>query len=302
MEPRPQYPIHVPPEYLFAPADGIQYTTEDIPRAFAQQPIRTPSLPAYLIPSPNTTTLRPPFLHYGWKLGSNKLLEIAQKHFPDVVEYRFAPAREGLDDHDEDYPPEEYLENKPNVGETIFNGQLLFAIYKYIDLPVSRAPTLINVRLLNDSEGDEWGLTVGSNYDGVIERVFLDKLQTILETEEPPMWYLDIHDCEWYRVPSPIAKVKAKTTAKSKGMAKSTKKAKSADEAKSVDKATKAIKTTKAKTKMKKMRKARTANEGEDRRQGGECQEGGRCLVNSLLVALLISLSVNCVLIVKLSV
>ncbi|RPD57733.1 hypothetical protein L226DRAFT_615181 [Lentinus tigrinus ALCF2SS1-7] len=193
----------VPPEFLFAPADGIQYTREDACRVLAQQPFKGPSLPfKYLLPSPNTTSLRPPTLRYGWRFGHDKIMEIALKHFPDAVEYRFAPSTEGLDDDDdEQYSPEDYLESKPNISETLYSLELPYAIRKYLGLPDS-APDLIKIQLLRDSEGhSEWGLTVGSNYDGILKRVYLDKLDSVLETDEPPMWYLDTLDWRWYRVP-----------------------------------------------------------------------------------------------------
>ncbi|RPD57739.1 hypothetical protein L226DRAFT_615176 [Lentinus tigrinus ALCF2SS1-7] len=226
MDPRRPYPIHVPAEFRFAPADGIQYTREDMFRAFSQQPFKGPSLPSkYLIPSPKTTSLRPPTLRYGWRFGHSKIMEIALKHFPDAVQYRCAPATQGLsgDDDDDDYSPEDYLESKPNIAETLYSPELPYAIQKYLGLPDS-APELIKIQLLRDSEGDnEWGLTVGSNYVGLLKRACLDKLETVLETDEPPMWYLDTFDWRWYRVPPPPkAKAKAKAGSKSQGKAANT--------------------------------------------------------------------------------
>ena len=71
-------------------------SVQDISRIFAQQPFKGPLPARYLIPSP-TTTLRPPKLRYGWRLGHDKLMDIAHKHFKEAVQYRFAPATENLD-------------------------------------------------------------------------------------------------------------------------------------------------------------------------------------------------------------
>ena len=173
-------------------------------RAFAQQPIKGPSLPfGYLVPSP-TTTLKPPTLRYGWRLGHDKLMDIAHKHFKEAVKYRFAPPTAGMGgDDDTDYDPEDYKEEQANIIETILSPDYIVAIQDLLGLP-DWATDYIDIRRLYNSQCNaEWGLTVGSNYSpGVLKRPFIAKLEDILETDEPAMWYIDHCAWQWYRLPS----------------------------------------------------------------------------------------------------
>lgn len=174
-------------------------------RVFAQQPIKGPPLPfKYLLPS-SSTTLRPPTLRYGWRLGHNKLLDIAQKHLKEAVQYRFAPATEGLDeDNEPEYNPEDYKEEEANIIDTLLSPDYIVAIQDLLGLP-DWATDYINIQPLYDSQcNPEWGLTVGSNYHhGTLKRDFITKLEEILETDEPIMWYVDPCAWQWYRLPSP---------------------------------------------------------------------------------------------------
>ena len=179
---------------------------QDIPRIFAQQPLKGPSLPfTYLIPSPSTT-LRPPTLRYGWRLGHDKLMDIAMKHFKNVVQYRFAPSTEGMgiekgDETDDE--TEDYQEEQPNVLETLLNLNYIFAIQKLLGVPTWVADHITIQPLYDCQFKSKWGITVGTNYPpGIMRQDFMVKLQEILETDEPPMWYLDYSERQWYRLPS----------------------------------------------------------------------------------------------------
>ena len=173
-------------------------------RIFAQQPIKGPGLPfKYLVPSPSTT-LKPPTLRYGWRLGHEKLMDIAYKHFKEAVKYRFAPATEGLDEDEEiEYSPEDYEVEQANIMDTLMAPDYIVAIQDLLGLP-DWATDYINIQPLYDSQHKyEWGLTVGSNYPpGVLRADVIAKLEEILETDEPAMWYLDFHEWQWYRLPA----------------------------------------------------------------------------------------------------
>ncbi|TFK83453.1 hypothetical protein K466DRAFT_589722 [Polyporus arcularius HHB13444] len=210
-------PINIDPKALFAPADGVSYTPSDLPRIFAQQPIAGSELPAeYLIPSP-TSTLRPPTVRYGWRLGHRKLMDIAADCFPHVVVRRFAPETEGFI-HDQEYTDADYKEERANIADTLGNPDFILAIQEYLDLPVA-ASNVITIQPLCDSQwATEWGLTVGSNYLGVLKQEYVDRLEKeVLKTEEPPMWYLDYLEWEWFRLP---VCYKAKAMSKTKIAAK----------------------------------------------------------------------------------
>ena len=182
----------------------IFIVAQDLRRAFAQQPIKGPALPfGYLVPSPSKT-IRPPKLRYGWRLGHEKLMDIARKHLKEAVQYRFAPAMEGFDqDNEPEYNPEDYKEEQANIIDTLMSPDYIVAIQDLLGIP-DWATDYITIQPLYDSQHNAaWGLTVGTNYPpGVLKRDLITKLEEILETDEPAMWYLDFHEWQWYRLPS----------------------------------------------------------------------------------------------------
>nr|VWP02497.1 Candidapepsin-6 (EC (ACP 6) (Aspartate protease 6) (Secreted aspartic protease 6) [Ganoderma boninense] len=188
------------PALLFAPEDGQTYHLEDQPRVFAQQPLQGPSLPTYLMPS-RFTTLQPPTLVYGWRLGYAKLMQIALDHFPQVVVYRKGPTMLGLvDEETQDWTDDDWDNVHANIAETITGYGFVAAIREYLGMG-PEADDLFDVELLCDSRQDsEYGLTVGSNYLKVIDKDAVEKLEALLATDEPAMWYLRRHHWMWRRV------------------------------------------------------------------------------------------------------
>ncbi|KAI1787196.1 hypothetical protein LXA43DRAFT_721217 [Ganoderma leucocontextum] len=193
-------PLNMSLELPFAPEDGLTYYLEDKDRVFAQQPLKGPSLPAYLIPS-RSSTLKPPTLVYGWRLGHDKLMQIAHDHFPQVVRYRHGPATLGLcDEENEHYTEEDWDHERPNIAETIFDYDFIVAIREYLGIG-SEGDKLFNIDVLYDSHREaEYGLTVGSNYLKVLDKDSLHKLEALIAPDEPAMWYLHCKKWVWRRV------------------------------------------------------------------------------------------------------
>ncbi|KAI1787195.1 hypothetical protein LXA43DRAFT_721262 [Ganoderma leucocontextum] len=204
-------PLNMSLAVLFAPADGRAYRPEDKDRVFAQQPLEGPSLPGYLIPS-RSSTLKPPTLVYGWRLGHDKLMQIALDSFPQVVRYRSAPATLGLgNEENEHYTEEDWAQERPNIAETIFDYDFIVAIREYLGIG-PEGDNLFNIDVLYDSQREaEFGLTVGSNYLKVLRKDFLQKLEALIAPDEPAMWWLHCKKWMWRRaVPQGKSKTKTK--------------------------------------------------------------------------------------------
>ncbi|KAI0748673.1 hypothetical protein C8Q80DRAFT_1271048 [Daedaleopsis nitida] len=200
---RSPLPINVNPLAMFAPADGRLYTEEDYDRAFAQQPFDGPDVPFdYLVPS-RTTTLRPPKLVYGWRLGHEILMDIARQHFPRTIMICMGPALLGLvDEETYHFSPESLIEEHENFAATLYSPSFPAAVSKYLGIPLPQ--DYIVVQNLSDSKGDPaLGLVVGTNYIGAIEDEQIEKLQHLITPfapDERPQWYLDCNYWQWCRV------------------------------------------------------------------------------------------------------
>ncbi len=184
--------------------------SQDKDPVFAQQPLQGPSLPDCLIPS-RSSTLKPPTLVYGWRLGHDKLMQVALDHFPQIVRRRRGPATVGLFDDEEDvqYSEEDWETERPNIADTIFDYDFLVAIREYLGIG-REDKDLFKIDVLYDSRREaEYGLTVGSNYLKVIDQHSLQKLQALIASDEPAMWYLHCKKWMWRRV---IPKARSQST------------------------------------------------------------------------------------------
>ncbi len=146
---------------------------------------------------------------YGWRLGHEKLLQIALDHFPQIVRYRQAPATLGLfDEESENWTDEDWEHERPNIAETILQYEFDIAIREYLGLG-PESDDLINVEVLYDSQRRaDFGLTVGSNYMNVIDKEALQKLEALIAPDVPALWFLHCKKWMWRRV---VPKVKSKS-------------------------------------------------------------------------------------------
>ena len=156
-----------------------------------------------------SSTLKPPTLLYGWRLGHDKLMKIALDHFPQVVRYCDAPALLGLvDEETHEWTEEDWENEHANVAETIFDYDFIVAIREFLGIG-PEGDDLFNVDVLYDSRGNaEYGLTVGSNYVKVIDKDALEKLEALIAPDVPAMWYLHCNKWMWRRV---VRKSKSKS-------------------------------------------------------------------------------------------
>ncbi|KAI0748671.1 hypothetical protein C8Q80DRAFT_1271046 [Daedaleopsis nitida] len=211
-------PLNIDPTAMFAPADGRFYTDEDSDRVFAQQPFDGPDVPFdYLVPS-LTTTLRPPLLVYGWRIGHEALMEIARKEFPDTVITCMGHPLHGLEDEETyPFPIESFTEENENYAMTLTSPFFASAVRKYLGIPAD-APRYIVVKHLYDSKiNPALSLTVGTNYLDIIEDEQIEKLQALIAKYAPNaqlQWHLDGNYSQWRRVASARGATKAVTRKK----------------------------------------------------------------------------------------
>ncbi|KAI0794555.1 hypothetical protein C8Q74DRAFT_583633 [Fomes fomentarius] len=203
-------PLNVRRDVLFAPSDGKTYhLPEDKERAFAQQPIEGPVLPArYLLPSP-TAALQPPVLRLGWRIGHDKLMDLVRRYFPDAIERCPGPPNAGMFDDTGtqlEFPSEVWQEINDNILETISGPAFAIEICELLGIP-SKWEEMVQIIPLYDSQfKDEFGLTIGTNYLGIPDADKIAELQRLIDTVEPdarPMWHLDPIQWSWRRVVPP---------------------------------------------------------------------------------------------------
>ena len=89
---------------------------------------------------------------YGWRLGHDKLMDIALNHFPQLVRYRKGPALLGLVD-EETYPwtDEDWDNEHANIAETILDYDFIVAIREHLGIG-PEADDLFNIDILYDSQ------------------------------------------------------------------------------------------------------------------------------------------------------
>jgi len=187
--------IIMPSWPLFSPADGHSYTLGDYERCMSQQPIKKRALPGYMRPDPEGT-LYPPVVRYGWPIGHKRLMEIAQAQFPEGVVLARGPDLFGVDEEQE-LNAEDYRKLSPNTELTLFGPSLLLAIYDCFGIEDSE---LICISLLNsEMEDEDLGITIGTNYEGLVHPSQQDAIQAVFAPNVEPAWYLDSQHWHWRR-------------------------------------------------------------------------------------------------------
>ena len=118
----------------------------------------------------------------------------------DLQEY----ARISDEDNEPEHYPKDYKEEQAKIIKTLLSPTTSSQFRTSSDFRTGPPTKYITIQPLYDSWCNlEWGLTVGSNYHhGTLKRDFITKLEEILETDEPIMWYVDPCAWQWYRLPS----------------------------------------------------------------------------------------------------
>ena len=87
-----------------------------------------------------------------------------------------------------------------NVIATVHAAPLKYALCKYLGLPRG-CHVLFHMGFFEDNAGKgELGLSVGSNYQGVLSEPPRKKLKELFGLSEDPKWYLDLERWKWGRV------------------------------------------------------------------------------------------------------
>lgn len=175
----------------------------------------------YLVPE-KTSTLKPPVLHYGWKVGHEHLMKVVVKCWPKAIKRCIGrdiwvcsdptwleniPDEDDSDDAESDEDDSEDSEDegmtaRPSISDTLYNPDLPFLICRWLELPEELAYAF-NVHEFQDASGREIGLSVGSNYHGVLKEPYFSTLKNVISPNEDPKWYLDQMRWKWRREGKP---------------------------------------------------------------------------------------------------
>ncbi|KAI0748659.1 hypothetical protein C8Q80DRAFT_1271036 [Daedaleopsis nitida] len=133
----------------------------------------------YLVPS-HTTPPRPPKLVYGWRIGYEKLMEIARQYFPDTIIACTGPALLGIvDEETYPFPIESFAERNENYTMTLTGPFSSSAVRKYLGIPADGPRYIVAKHLYASRRDPAPSLTVGTNYLGVIEDEQIEKLRAL---------------------------------------------------------------------------------------------------------------------------
>lgn len=174
----------------------------------AQQPIEVAgnpdALPSYLKPRAMgpSQKVQPPVLNYGWIVDETHLMDVVRQRFPQSIEIRVGSA-EGLKSALS--PLTAQTSRSPLVrGEstfaTCFSSTLQDDISDYIKVPKRLTKLdLVEFAILWDSQCNKYlGITVGTNYKGVLHANSRSRLCELLDLDESDgKWYLDQRKCYW---------------------------------------------------------------------------------------------------------
>ena len=83
---------------------------------------------------------------------------------------------------------------------TLRNPNLILAICEYLDLP-KRYAIFFSVKYMRESDGNaDVGLSIGTNYQGMVDDQARDDLKALFSLDEDPKWFLDPVKWKWRRV------------------------------------------------------------------------------------------------------
>ncbi|KZV70508.1 hypothetical protein PENSPDRAFT_665071 [Peniophora sp. CONT] len=202
------------PEVLFAPMRA----GADKDRCFEQQPLlvngRTADLPSYLSVITGGCAdldIRPPILHFGWRLTSSKLMGIIRAQFPHAIAFaagNHMELAEFIDDEEGKQEAQIDWDLPTYMGEcammTVYGQILKNAVLERLRVPDEYRP-LFRFPVLTDKRGyTGFGLGMGTNVEGVLALDVQQRVCELFELEiESAQWYLDRKRWFWKnRAPS----------------------------------------------------------------------------------------------------
>ena len=130
-------------------------------------------------------------------------MSVIRDQFPSAIQRRHGPPELGFgNDELIDFSNEELFQQlNENIAETLYGPYIITALELYLGLDPEREDR-IDISPLPDCDGAlAPGLTVGTNYVGLLWPEQIAKLQALFAPNTEPMWYLDHFYWTWYRVP-----------------------------------------------------------------------------------------------------
>jgi hypothetical protein len=165
-------------------------TLQDRIRAFSSQPLH--DLPPYLKPG-SAQKLKPPVLHFGWIMDLPKIFQYIEDSCPSIAKYMGklrSPDYKGT--------------FAPMSGNNPFVAHLISTLG--IETPSEQRR--ISIVYFCDGKGSPdvasefvLGLSIGTNYDGVISNTCQTQLETIFAFGIQARWFLDRHEFRWKKSP-----------------------------------------------------------------------------------------------------
>lgn len=175
-------------------------------------------LPDYLYPSFHAKTdLLPPRLLWGWIIDHEKMYQVIEKEWPDIVtrlpypDPSFAPPKpseeeeieeenEEEDDEEEqkeaEWPLDKSKYEHPGYSATLFDYYTSLVLRRRFGIPDDRAD-LLQIKGLYDDQGVyHAGLTIGTNYHGVLNETIEMEICKFFGIQKEARWYLD--SFKWY--------------------------------------------------------------------------------------------------------
>lgn len=182
----------VPKAFSFSPPNGVKYEEGDEKRLCSQTPIPLWDIPPYLLGSQDPHFL-PPKFHLGWAVGEDKLLELAQREFPDYVMYS------------------DWDKKGKVLWQSIF--AMVDGIIHELDVPEELHDCVTISEVFRPDGSVHLALCVGDNRIGILrpQPGAIEQLAKRLFNDEPPQWYLDPRRWQWkQRAPCALSPSKAK--------------------------------------------------------------------------------------------
>lgn len=161
-------------------------------------------LPDYLHPSFHAKTgLLPPVLLWGWVVDHEKMYQAIEKEWPHLARrlpypdpFFVPPKPSASDGEEEEWPLDKSKYEHPGYTSTLYNYSTSLALRRRFGIPDDRVD-LLQIKGLFDVQGVyHFGITIGTNYRGVLNETIETEICKFFGIQEEAQWYLD--SVKWY--------------------------------------------------------------------------------------------------------
>ncbi|KAL4255258.1 hypothetical protein AB1N83_013224 [Pleurotus pulmonarius] len=170
------------PEYLpFTPPNGVRYEKGDEKQLCTKTPIPLWEIDYRLLGGSQVPRLLPPMFHLGWPVGRDKLLELVQREFPELVLYTEADQK----------------------GEVLWDSIVYIpdGIIRDFNIPEELHECVQVSEVLHPDGTRQAALCVGDSRIGILRPnpgVIGQIAQRFFDGKDP-QWYLDPWQWQWTR-------------------------------------------------------------------------------------------------------